>query len=123
MDDGWVRISFTFQATSTTSSSVLRIYSTSAVGGFGTGAAFQAGTELIYIWGAQLEEDSRMSAYMVTRNSAVNAAVTLNDTHDVWDFDKDGDGVKTGDITPEADPDEEGGWDVDSNGDITPKDV
>jgi len=123
MDDDWVRVSITFQNTVTTSSSFVRIFPAAAAGSTGTGAAFQAGTELIYIWGAQLEEDSRMSAYMVTTNSAVNAAVTLNDTHDIWDFDKDGDGVKTGDITPEADPDEEGGWDVDSNGDITPKDV
>jgi len=123
MDDDWVRVSFTFQATSTTSSSFVRIYSTSAAGGVATGAAFQTGTELLYIWGAQLEEDSRMSAYIVTTNAAVNAAVTLNDTHDVWDFDVDGDGVKTNDITPEADPDGEGVWDVDANGDLIPLDV
>ena len=123
MDDDWVRVSFTFQATSTTSSSFVRIYSTSAAGSTATGAAFQTGTELLYIWGAQLEEDSRMSAYIVTTNAAVNAAVTLNDTHDVWDFDVDGDGVKTNDITPEADPDGEGVWDVDANGDLIPLDV
>ena len=123
MDDNWVRVSFTFQADLTTSSSLVRIYSAAAAGSTGTGAAFQAGTELLYIWGAQLEEDSRMSAYIVTTNAAVNAAVTLNDTHDVWDFDVDGDGVKTNDITPEADPDGEGVWDVDANGDLIPLDV
>jgi len=123
MDDNWFRVSITFQADATTSSSFVRIFAASVAGSTSTSAAFQAGTELIYVWGAQLEEDSRMSAYIVTTNAAVNAAVTLNDTHDVWDFDVDGDGVKTNDITPEADPDEEGGWDVDSNGDITPKDV
>jgi len=124
MDDDWIRFGLTFQASATTSSANVRAYTLgSTASTTATSAAFQAGTELMYLWGAQLEEDSRMSAYMVTTNSAVNAAVTLNDTHDVWDFDKDGDGVKTGDITPEADPDEEGGWDVDSNGDITPKDV
>ena len=122
-DDGWVRISFTFQATSTTSSSFLRIYSTSAAGGFGTGAAFQTGTELLYIWGAQLEEDSRMSEYLVTTNTAVTKTVPLVDFHDSWDFDVDGDGVKTNDITIEADPDGEGVWDVDANGDLIPLDV
>jgi len=64
-----------------------------------------------------------MSAYIVTTNTAVSPAVTLNDTHDVWDFDVDGDGVKTNDITPEADPDGEGVWDVDANGDLIPLDV
>jgi len=123
MDDDWVRVSITFQNTVTTSSSFVRIFPAAAAGSTGTGAAFQAGTELIYIWGAQLEEDSRMSAYIVTTNAAVNAAVTLNDTHDVWDFDVDGDGVKTNDITPEADPDGEGVWDVDANGDLIPLDV
>ena len=123
MDDGWVRVSITFQANATTSSSVVSIFTAAAAGSTATGAAFQAGTELLYIWGAQLEEDSRMSAYIVTTNAAVNAAVTLNDTHDVWDFDVDGDGVKTNDITPEADPDGEGVWDVDANGDLIPLDV
>ena len=123
MDDDWVRVSITFQNTVTTSSSFVRIFSAAAAGSTGTGAAFDAGTELLYIWGAQLEEDSRMSAYIVTTNAAVNAAVTLNDTHDVWDFDVDGDGVKTNDITPEADPDGEGVWDVDANGDLIPLDV
>ena len=123
MDDGWVRVSITFQANATTSSSVVSIFTAAAAGSTATGAAFQTGTELLYIWGAQLEEDSRMSAYIVTTNAAVNAAVTLNDTHDVWDFDVDGDGVKTNDITPEADPDGEGVWDVDANGDLIPLDV
>jgi len=123
MDDDWVRVSITFQNTVTTSSSFVRIFPAAAAGSSATGAAFQAGTELMYLWGAQLEEDSRMSAYIVTTNAAVNAAVTLNDTHDVWDFDVDGDGVKTNDITPEADPDGEGVWDVDANGDLIPLDV
>jgi len=123
MDDGWIRVSITFQTVNASSSSQVRIFPAAAAGSTATGAAFQAGTELIYIWGAQLEEDSRMSAYIVTTNAAVNAAVTLNDTHDVWDFDVDGDGVKTNDITPEADPDGEGVWDVDANGDLIPLDV
>ena len=123
MDDDWVRVSFTFQATSTTSSSFVRIYSTSAAGGVATGAAFQTGTELLYIWGAQLEEDSRTSAYMVTTNAAVTQAISLNDLSSIWDYDLDGDGVQTNDITPEASPDAEGVWEVDGNGDLIPLDV
>ena len=117
MDDGWVRISFTFQATSTTSSSLVRIYSTSAAGGFSTGAAFQAGTELLYIWGAQLEEDSRPSSYIVTTNAAVNVATTLNDLSEMFDFDGT-------DLTIEASLDKnEGAFEVDGNGDLIPLDV
>ena len=42
----------------------------------------------------------------------------------VWEkYDLDGDGVKTNDITPEADPDAEGVWEVDGNGDLIPLDV
>ena len=110
MDDDWVRVSITFQNTVTTSSSFVRIFSAAAAGSTGTGAAFDAGTELIYVWGAQLEEDSRPSAYIVTTNTAVSPTVTLNDTHDAWDFDVDGDGVKTNDITPQSDPEGEGVW-------------
>jgi len=124
MDDDWIRFGLTFQAQATSSSASVRVYTLgSTASASATSAAFQAGTELMYLWGAQLEEDSRMSAYIVTTNAAVNAAVTLNDTHDVWDFDVDGDGVKTNDITPEADPDGEGVWDVDANGDLIPLDV
>jgi len=123
MDDGWVRVSITFQANATTSSSVVSIFTAAAAGSTATGAAFQAGTELLYIWGAQLEEDSRMSAYMVTTNAAVTQAISLNDLSSIWDYDLDGDGVKTNDITPEADPDAEGVWEVDGNGDLIPLDV
>jgi len=49
MDDDWVRVSITFQNTVTTSSSFVRIFPAAAAGSTGTGAAFQAGTELIYM--------------------------------------------------------------------------
>ncbi len=39
-----------------------------------------------------------------------------SDFHDTWDLDGT-------DFTPEASPDDEGYWDVDGNGDITPLDV
>jgi len=104
MDDDWVRISFTFQATSTTSSSFVRIFAASVAGSTATGAAFQAGTELLYIWGAQLEEDSRPTAYIVTTNAVVNVATTeLGDLSNVWDFDGT-------DIMLEVDPENEGAF-------------
>ena len=87
MDDDWFRVSITFQANATTSSSFVRIFAASVAGSTSTGASFQAGTELLYIWGAQLEEDSRPSSYIVTTNAAVNVATTLNDLSEMFDFD------------------------------------
>ena len=104
MDDGWVRVSITFQNTVTTSSSFVRIFPVAAAGSTATGAAFQAGTELLYIWGAQLEEDSRPTAYIVTTNAVVNVATNeLNDVSNVWDFDGT-------DIMLEVDPENEGAF-------------
>jgi len=123
MDDNWFRVSITFQADATTSSSFVRIFAASVAGSTSTSASIDAGDELIYIWGAQLEEDSRTSAYLVTTNAAVTQAISLNDLSSIWDYDLDGDGVKTNDITPEADPDAEGVWEVDGNGDLIPLDV
>ena len=124
MDDDWIRFGLTFQAQATSSSASVRVYTLgSTASSTATSAAFQAGTELMYLWGAQLEEDSRTSAYMVTTNAAVTQAISLNDLSSIWDYDLDGDGVKTNDITPEADPDAEGVWEVDGNGDLIPLDV
>jgi len=104
MDDDWVRVSITFQNTVTTSSSFVRIFPAAAAGSTATGAAFDAGTELIYVWGAQLEEDSRPTAYIVTTNAAVNVATNeLNDVSNVWDFDGT-------DIMLEVDPENEGAF-------------
>ena len=104
MDDGWFRVSITFQNTVTTSSSFVRIFPAAAAGSTATGAAFDAGTELLYIWGAQLEEDSRPTAYIVTTNAVVNVATTeLNDFSNVWDFDGT-------DIMLEVDPENEGAF-------------
>ena len=87
LDNGWRRVSITFQADSTTSSSFVRIFTAAASGSTATGAAFDAGTDLLYIWGAQLEEDSRPSNYMVTTNTAVTVAASFGDVSEVWDFD------------------------------------
>ena len=104
MDDGWFRVSITFQNTVTTSSSFVRIFPAAAAGSTATGASFQAGTDLLYIWGAQLEEDSRPTAYIVTTNAVVNVATNeLNDVSNVWDFDGT-------DIMLELDPENEGAF-------------
>ena len=120
MDNDWFRFRLTFQATATINANFRAYTLASTANATATSAAFQAGTELMYLWGAQLEEDSRTSAYMVTTNAAVTQAVTLNDFSSTWDHDVDGDGVKTNDITPEADPKAEGVWEVDANGDLIP---
>ena len=104
MDDDWFRFSITFQADVTTSSSFVRIFAASVAGSTSTSASITAGNELIYIWGAQLEEDSRPTAYIVTTNAVVNVATTeLGDLSNVWDFDGT-------DIMLEVDPENEGAF-------------
>ena len=110
MDDDWFRVSITFQANATTSSSFVRIFAASVAGSTATGVSFQAGTELLYIWGAQLEEDSRLSNYMVTTNTAVTVAASFSEFSKVFNYELDGDGVQTGNITIEESPITEGAF-------------
>ena len=49
-----------------------------------------------------------MSAYIVTTNAARTTTETLNDTSETWDFD-------SADLMPEADPDDDGVWEVPAN--------
>ena len=107
MDDGWFRCSMTFVATSTVSSGQVR-FSALAADGDNTPSVAVSGIVLLYVWGWQLEENSEMSAYIVTTNAARTTTETLNDTSETWDFD-------SADLMPEADPDDDGVWEVPAN--------
>ena len=104
MDDGWFRCSMTFVATSTVSSGQVR-FSALAADGDNTPSVAVSGIVLIYVWGFQLEENSEMSAYIVTTNAARTTTETLNDTSETWDFD-------SADLMPEVDPDDDGVWEI-----------
>jgi hypothetical protein len=103
MDDGWIRCSITFQATATGNGGLIL---SAAPTSSSTSASIASGVDqdLIYVWGMQLEEDSRPTAYIVTTNAVVNVATNeLNDVSNVWDFDGT-------DIMLEVDPENEGAF-------------
>ena len=57
----------------------------------------------------QVEEGPEATAFIITgTNAAAAVTTTLNDTHDIWDFDN-------ADLMPEEDPDSEGVWERPSN--------
>ena len=103
MDDDWIRCSITFQATTTGNGGLIL---SAAPTSSSTSASIATGADqdLIYVWGMQLEEDSRPTAYIVTTNAVVNVATNeLNDVSNVWDFDGT-------DIMLEVDPENEGAF-------------
>jgi len=95
----WVRYDFSVSNSSLAGSGAQIV----AVVAASTDAAFN-----LDIWGAQLEKDSRVSAYIATSGSAVTVPTALNDTSNVWDFDGT-------DIMLEEDPDDEGAWEDGGN--------
>ena len=120
---GWFRCSITFQAIAGSDSAsteentpgTINAFSISAAGSTAANVAV-GGTILMYTWGWQLETDIETTPYIPTTSSFVRVTTTLNDTSDVWDFDG-------ADLTPEADPDDEGVWELDGSGDLMPEDV
>ncbi len=107
MDDDWFRCSITFQAQNTSSSGDVIVFAQIDATDNTPNVAV-SGIVLLYVWGWQLEENSEMSAYIVTTNSARTTTETLNDTSETWDFD-------SADLMPEADPDDDGVWEVPAN--------
>ena len=122
---GWFRCSITFQATAghgevtvqndTDDPGSITFQALSADNNTTVSVAV-GGTILMYTWGFQLETDIEATTYIPTTNSFNRVTTTLNDTSDVWDFDG-------ADLTPEADPDDEGVWELDGSGDLMPEDV
>jgi len=94
--DTWTRVSYTFTPTGTTASGQVQF------------ARNLPDTESAYFWGAQLEQDSRVSALIPTSGSTVTVTTPLNDTHNAWDYD-------SANLMLEEDPDSEGGWQRPSN--------
>mgnify|MGYP003122391724 FL=1 len=120
---GWFRCSITFKATAGSDSAeteentpgTINAFSISAAGSTAANVAV-GGTILMYTWGWQLEQDIETTPYIPTTGSVARVTTTLNDTSDVWDFDG-------ADLMPEADPDDEGVWELNGDGDLIPKDV
>ena len=98
--NGWFRCSITLVADTT--SKFFGIYLAGDNGNISQGGA--ADDNGVYIYGAQVEQDSRVSALIKTSGSAVNVATTeLGDLSNVWDFDGT-------DIMLEVDPENEGAF-------------
>lgn len=107
-DEGndWYRCSATYNSTS----DVLAIRISIAEGSTSTRLENFSGngSDGLFIWGAQLEQDGFVSSYIPTTGSTATVSTTLNDTSEVWDFDST-------DIMLEADPEDEGFWEEGSN--------
>lgn len=121
---GWFRCRITFQATAGHGEKTAQ---DSAAPGSVTFQALSAdnnttvsvavgGTILMYTWGFQLEQDIEETAYLPTTGSVARVTTVLADNHKAWDFDG-------ADSMPEADPDGEGAWEVNSDGDLVPQGV
>jgi hypothetical protein len=103
ISNGWFKISITQTVLSTDSYNLWKVNLTN-----GTNQNTGVVGEYMYVWGGQVEQDSRVSAYIPTSGSAVTVTTPLNDTHNAWDYD-------SANLTLEEDPDSEGSWERPSN--------
>ena len=102
--NGWYRCSVTLVADTT--SKFFGIYLAGDSGNISLGSV--ADDNGIYIYGAQVEQNSPVSALITSSGEAGTATTALSDTSEVWDFDST-------DIMLEADPEDEGFWEEGSN--------
>jgi|TARA_R110000824_G_scaffold61382_2_gene163231 hypothetical protein len=115
IDNNWFRVAFTIQCQNSNSDATFGVLSMAANNTPNVQVAV-GGTVLMHLWGQQFEQDITTSAYIKTVDASKGAAATLTDVNKIWDFD----GIN---LTPEADPSEEGFWQTNSDDDLIPKDV
>lgn len=102
--NGWFRCSVTLVADTT--SKFFGIYLAGDGGEISQGGV--ADDLGVYIYGAQFEQHSPVSALITSSGSATTVSTTLNDTSNVWDFDGT-------DIMIAEDPEDEGFWEEGGN--------
>jgi len=103
--NGWYRCSVTVVADNSTSK-FFGIYLAGDSGSISLGSV--ADGNGVYIYGAQVEQNSPVSALITSSGEPGTATTALSDTSEVWDFDST-------DIMLEADPEDEGFWEEGSN--------
>ena len=118
---GWIRCSITFQATA--GHGEVTAQDGDAPGNISviamsadntTNVQVAVGTVILMsTWGWQVEQDIQSSNYQKTVASVATKTTNLADNHKTWDLDG-------ANIMPEADPNAEGSWEVNSDGDLVP---
>jgi hypothetical protein len=116
LDENWFRVALTAQIQNSNDTATFGVLSMAANNTPSVQVAV-GGTILMHVWGQQFEQDTTANAYIPTAASTSTAAdANLNDVNSIWDFD----GTN---ITPEANPSDEGFWQVNGDGDLVPQDV
>ena len=116
IDENWFRVALTAQIQNSNDNATFGVLSMAANNTPSVQVAV-GGTVLMHVWGQQFEQDITANAYIPTAASTNTAAdVNLNDVNSIWDFD----GTN---LMVQADPSDEGFWEVDGNVDLIPLDV
>jgi len=116
IDENWFRVALTAQIQNSNDNATFGVLSMAANNTSSVQVAV-GGTVLMHVWGQQFEQDITANAYIPTAASTNTAAdVNLNDVNSIWDFD----GTN---LMVQADPSDEGFWEVDGNVDLIPLDV